>query len=68
VNASTVTATGIITIAHDSSLGAMLGVTCNTATPPTTTITARSPGVSFTITSASVPVINPECLSFSIAN
>lgn len=57
-----------IFVQEDSSLGTLLGVTCNT-TPATAppTISARVTGVSFTITTTA-PTTNPRCFSYYIFN
>lgn len=67
VNTSRVTGDSQILLLYDSSLGTRLGVTCNT-TFSAPYVTARSSGVSFTVTIASAPVTNPLCLSFLILN
>jgi hypothetical protein len=67
VSTTAVTAASEIHLQFDASLGAALGVTCNT-TYIAPQVTARSAGVSFTITLASGPVTNPECISFRIVN
>jgi hypothetical protein len=67
VNTSEVTANSQIFIQFDSSLGTKLGVTCN-ATVDLGQVTARSAGVSFTITSAAAPAVNPACYSYFIVN
>jgi hypothetical protein len=68
VNTTAVTADSQILITEDSSLGARLGITCNTGTNRTYSISARSPGTSFTITSSNNPVTNKACLSYWIVN
>lgn len=68
VATTVVTANSQIFIQEDSSLGTALGVTCNTVTGRTYTITTRSPGTSFIITASAAPAANPACLSYSIIN
>lgn len=66
VNTTAIAANSIIETQEDSSVGSLLGVTCNTALnsiEPTT----RVVGTSFTITTNN-PVTNPECFSFVIIN
>jgi hypothetical protein len=65
VNTTIVTATSSIELTFDSSLGASLGVTCNT-TPTQPTVSARTAGTSFTITVSAAPVTNPACFSYAI--
>lgn len=67
VNTNQLTANSQIFIQFDSSLGTKLGVTCNT-TVDLGQVTARSAGVSFTITSAAAPVVNPACYSYFYIN
>ena len=68
VDTTVVTANSQIFVQEDSSLGTKLGVTCNT-TPATAppTISARSAGTSFTITTTS-PTTNPRCFSYQVVN
>jgi hypothetical protein len=66
VKTSAVTANSQIILTFDSSLGKRLGVTCNT-TFDQGYVTARTPGVGFTIT-ASAPTTNPACFSYQILN
>lgn len=69
VNTTAVTANSQIELWRDDSLGAKLGVTCNTATVMGEIKTStRVAGTSFTITVQTAPVTNPGCLSFSIVN
>lgn len=68
VMTTAVTADSQILIQEDSSLGSLLGVTCNTATTRTYRITARTPGTSFTFGSSASVATNPACLSFTIIN
>lgn len=66
VNTSAVTANSQIFLTFDSSLGTKLGVTCNTS-PSMSSVSARSTGVSFTISTAA-PSVNPDCFSYLIVN
>jgi hypothetical protein len=65
VNNSAVTATSPILVQEDSSLGSALSVTCNT-NQFSWMVTARSVGVSFTLTLSSTPSGNPACFSYVI--
>ncbi len=67
VNTSAVTTNSQIILTSDSSLGTKLSVTCNATEPALYGVTARSNGVSFTITSTS-PITNPACFSYFIMN
>lgn len=67
VSTTAVTADSQIIVIFDSSLGTRLGVTCN-ATAALPTVSARSAGVSFTLTTAVAPVTNPACYSFMVLN
>src|SRR5207245_11485884 len=68
VNTTAVTANSQILVAEDSTLGTKLGVTCNTTTGRTYTVTTRTAGASFVITASAAPAANPACLSFLILN
>lgn len=68
VNTTAVTADSQIFVTEDSSLGARLGVTCNTATNRNYRISARILGVSFTIRSNSPPAQTKACLSYWVVN
>jgi len=68
VNTTAVTSSSQIFIQEDSSLGTRLSVTCNTGIVRSYAVTARTTGVSFTITSSAAPVSNPACLSYYIVN
>ena len=65
VDTTAVTVNSAIMLTFDSSLGAKLGVTCNATEPALYGVSARSAGVSFTITSTS-PSVNPACFSYVI--
>ena len=67
VDSTSVTATSQVHVNFDASLGAALGVTCNTTIPVIYGISARTAGVSFTV-SSSAPVTNPACFSYRIVN
>lgn len=66
VNTSAVTASSQIQLTFDSSLGTKLSVTCNT-TPSLISVSARTAGTSFTVTTAT-PAVNPACFSYTIIN
>lgn len=63
-----VTANSEIFVQEDSSLGTALGVTCNTTTGRIYTVTARTAGTSFVITSSAAPTTNPACVVYRILN
>jgi hypothetical protein len=63
-----VTAASRIMVTENSTLGAALGVTCNTTVGRTYTVTKSIAGTSFAITTSAVPVINPACLTYTIVN
>lgn len=67
VNTTAITANSQVLLTFDSSLGTKLGVTCNT-TPVQGTVSARTAGTSFVITTPSAPSVNPACFSYSIIN
>ncbi len=67
VNTTAVTANSLILLTFDASLGAKLGVTCNT-TYANAWVTARTAGTSFQVTVSSAPVTNRACFSYSIIN
>ena len=68
VSTTKVTANSQIFVFEDSSLGSVLGVTCNTSYVRTYVITARTAGTSFTITSSAQPLSNPACISYWVVN
>jgi hypothetical protein len=74
INTSAVSAGSEIFITTDESAGAVLGggVTCNAVagqSGPPLKITARNPGVSFTVTTtATVISTNPVCFTWMIQN
>ncbi len=52
---------------QDTSLGTLLGVTCNT-TAEAPLVTARTTGTSLTFSVPAAPATNPECLTLNIIN
>jgi len=71
VSTTAVTAGSQIFVQEDSSLGAVLGVTCNTQSSLTLgagRVTARTAGTSFTFTLEAAPTTNPACFSYFIVN
>jgi len=70
VNTPFITATSRITINEDMTLGSSFSpaITCNTVGGRTYSVTAKTAGTSFTITSSTAPATNPACLVFSIQN
>lgn len=67
VSTTAVTANSEIFVQYDSSLGARLGVTCNT-TVAVPAVTARTAATSFTITVPVAPITDPACYSYRIVN
>lgn len=67
VNTTAVTANSQILLTFDSSLGARLGVTCNTTVPTVYSVSARTAATSFTLT-ATAPAVNPACFSYMVIN
>ena len=68
VNTTVVTAKSQILIIEDSSLGPLLGVSCNKTAGRTYMIMDRDPGRSFTVSSSLAPNYKPACLSFQLLN
>jgi hypothetical protein len=68
VNTTAVTASSQIVVTEDSSLGAKLGVTCNTTLGRTYAITARTVAKSFVISASAAPATKPACLSYALVN
>lgn len=70
VNTTAVTATSQIHATVDSSLGAKLGVTCNSsaATLGNPIVIARTAGVSFTLELGCIVATNPACVSYTVVN
>jgi hypothetical protein len=68
VNTTSVSVNSEIFVFEDSSLGTRLGVTCNTSTGRTYTVSARNSATSFTITASATPAANSACLSYLIVN
>lgn len=67
VSTTAVTGNSEIQLTFDSSLGTKLSLTCNT-TPQQPTVTARSPGVSFTLSVSRNFATHPGCFSYSVIN
>lgn len=67
VSTTRVTANSQIFVQFDSSLGARLGITCNT-TVALPVVTARTAATSFTITVPVAPITNAACYSYFIVN
>lgn len=67
VNTTAVTANSQIFVFEDSSLGTRLSTTCDTTIGRNYTITARTAGTSFTITTDAAPA-NSACLNYLIVN
>lgn len=67
ISTTAVTANSEITPTFDASVGARLGITCNT-TIALPAITARTAATSFTITIAVSPITNPACFGYTIRN
>lgn len=67
VSTTAVTANSEIFVQYDSSLGTRLGITCNT-TVALPSVTARTAGVSFTVTVPVAPITNPSCYNFFALN
>jgi len=69
VNTTAVTASSVIVLFEDESLGAKLSVTCQTAVLPSAQfITARVAATSFTIQANGVFATNPVCYNYLILN
>lgn len=70
INTTAVTANSQIFVNDDESLGAKLGVTCNTsiATLTNPVVTARSAAASFTVQINATIAVNPACISWLIVN
>lgn len=69
VNTTGYVATSQFVFTPDSTLGTILGVTCNTANLPTgVSVTAATPGVSVTIMLTGTFSTNPVCGKFTIRN
>lgn len=71
VNTTAVTANSQISLSTDDTLGTKLGVTCNSTLATLIgglTVSARTAGTSFQITSGATPAVNPLCISFTITN
>jgi hypothetical protein len=68
VNTTAITADSQILVTEDSSLGARLGITCNTTPGRVYSISARTATTSFTIRSSADTATNKACLSYWIIN
>ena len=71
VDTSAVTSTSQIMLQEDETIGTALSVTCNTTLASTAVepvVTARTGGVSFTITLSGTTSVNPVCLSYVVVN
>lgn len=71
VNDAAVTASSLIVITEDESLGTLLSVTCNTQSSlvvGTLKVSARVGGASFTVVTDVAPTTNPICFSYHIFN
>lgn len=70
VDTTAVTANSQIIVTPDESLGAALGITCNSTltTQGPLVITARTAGTSFTVAVDATTATNKVCLSFAIVN
>jgi hypothetical protein len=71
VKTTAVTANSEIRVTPDASLGARLGVTCNSTAATAFAgfgVSARTAGTSFTITTTGTVATNPACYSYTIVN
>lgn len=68
ISTTDVTLWSKISVTENSANGTRLGVTCNTATGRTYSVTAMNTAVNFTITASSAPSVNPACLDWRIVN
>jgi len=69
VDTTAASASSAFILTPDQSLGTALSVTCNTATVPTNqTVTARTPGTSFTFEAVGTFSTNPVCYSYVVVN
>jgi hypothetical protein len=68
VATTAVTANSDIQVFEDSSMGARLGVTCNTGIVRTYAVTTKTAAVSFVIAASAAPLTNPACLSYLVVN
>jgi hypothetical protein len=70
INTTQVTANSQIILNIDESLGAKLGVTCNTTltTLPNPVVTARTAATSFTVQLNAITATNPVCMSWQVIN
>jgi len=68
VTTTAVNANSQIFIQENSTLGALLGVTCNATVVRTYAVSTVTAGVSFIVTASVAPAVNPACLSYRILN
>lgn len=70
VDTTVVTANSQIFVTLDQSLSTALSVTCNSSflSSQLPYVSARTPGVSFTVSIGTAPVVHPACYSFFIIN
>jgi hypothetical protein len=68
VSTSAVTANSEIHIQEDTTLGSILGVTCNTTKGRTYTVTSKTANTSFVITASAAPTSGAICLTYRILN
>lgn len=68
VDTTAVTADNQIFVIQDASLGSLLDLTCNTNPTRVYSISARTAGTSFTVTSSGDVATNNACLSYFIVN
>lgn len=57
-----------IFVQEDSSIGALLGISCNATVGRTYQITGRTAGVGFRVTTNAAPTGNAACLSYHLVN
>lgn len=69
VNTTRIGTNSQVFVFENTTVGARIGIgTCNTTTGRVYSVTAKTAGVSFTITSSAAPVTNPACLDYVIVN
>ena len=68
VQTSAVTASSLIFVEQDSSLGATLGLNCSAKAGVTLRVSERVAGSSFSVTASSTAVDDPICVSYLILN
>jgi hypothetical protein len=57
-----------IFVQEDSSIGTLLGISCNATLGRVYQITGRTPGVGFRVSASAAPTGNAACLSYHIVN